>query len=97
MLVENTTFDNNCVNRCLNVTKFGMLTDICEIDKSHDVGSMETILLGNYEFLCYQNVCIYNIARHSVNTISRVLNHISPEREGYQHSDKVCGSCIDIP
>ena len=33
MLVEN-TFYNNCVNFGLNVTKFGMLINIVDIDKS---------------------------------------------------------------
>ena len=37
MLVENTTFYNNVVNFSLNVTKFGMLIDIVEIDKSRDL------------------------------------------------------------
>ena len=32
MLVENTTFYNNFVIYSLNVTKFGMLIDIVEID-----------------------------------------------------------------
>ena len=36
--MENTTFDNNVVNFRLNVTKFGMLIDIVESDKSRDVG-----------------------------------------------------------
>ena len=60
--------------------------------------TMETILVGNYEFLSYQNVCIYKMAWCNANTIARVLNHactcISLERVGLQHSDKVCGVCI---
>ena len=36
MLVENATFYNNVVNFSLNVTKFGMLIDIVEVDKSRD-------------------------------------------------------------
>ena len=55
---------------------------------------METILAGNYEILSYQNVCIYKMAWHSFNIIARVLNHISLEKTGHQHSDKVCGVCI---
>ena len=51
---------------------------------------METILLGNYKFLSYQNVCIYKMGWHSINTIDRVFNHTS----GHQHFDKVCGICI---
>ena len=39
MLVENKTFDNNVVNFSLNVTKFGMLIDIVDIDKTHYFGS----------------------------------------------------------
>ena len=54
----------------------------------------EIILAGNYDFLSYQNVCIYKMAWRSVNTISRVLNHIVLERAGHQHSDEVCGVCI---
>ena len=38
ILVENTTVDNNFVHFSLNVTKFGMLIDMVEIDKSHDFG-----------------------------------------------------------
>ena len=56
--------------------------------------AMETILAGNYEFLSYQNVCIYKMAGHSVNTTARVLNNILLEGAGHQHSDKVCGVCI---
>ena len=41
---------------------------------------METILAGNYELLSYQNVCINKIGKHNVNTLARVLNHISLER-----------------
>ena len=55
---------------------------------------MDTILAGNYEFLSYQNVCIYNMALHRVNTIVRVFNHMSLERAGHQNSDKMCGVCI---
>ena len=36
MLEENTTFYNNVVNFSLNVTTFGMVIDIVEMDKSHD-------------------------------------------------------------
>ena len=32
------TFGNNFVNFILNITKFGMLINIVEIDKSHDIG-----------------------------------------------------------
>ena len=56
--------------------------------------AMETILLGNYEFLNYQNVCIYKLGWRSINTRARVLNCISLERAGHQHSRKVCGMCI---
>ena len=42
MLVENTTFYNTFVNFSLNVTKFGMVIDIVEIDNSLD-------------FCCYGN------------------------------------------
>ena len=34
--------------------------------------TIETILTGNYDFLSYQNVCMYKMAWHSV---SRALNH----------------------
>ena len=57
---------------------------------------METILAGNYEFLCYQNVSIYKTAWRSVNTITRVLNHTSLERAEHQFSDMVCGVYITI-
>ena len=49
---------------------------------------MKTILAGNYELLSYQNVYMYKMALRSVNTIARVLNHISVELAGYQHHDK---------
>ena len=38
MLVENKSFDNSCVSFSLNVTKFGMMIDIVDIDKSRDFG-----------------------------------------------------------
>ena len=53
----------------------------------------ENILAGNYEFPRSQNVCNHKMAWHSINT-ARVLNHISLERAGHRHSDKVCGVCI---
>ena len=56
--------------------------------------AMKTNLGGNYEFLCYQNVCVHTMAGHSVNTTARVLNHISLERAGHQHCDNVCEVCI---
>ena len=56
--------------------------------------AMKTIMVGNYEFVSYQHVCIYKMAWGSVNIIARVLNHISLERAGHQYSDKVCGVCI---
>ena len=46
MLVENTTFDNHFVNFSLNVTKFGIVIDIVEIDKSHDFGCNKNHLRG---------------------------------------------------
>ena len=55
--------------------------------------AMETILVGNYEFFSYQNVCIYKMAWCSINT-AKVLNRILLERAGHQHSAKVCGACI---
>ena len=74
-----------------------MLIDIVEIDNSHDFGCniyMDTNLAGNYEFLSYQNVCIYKRAWCNINTIARVFNHIPLERAGHQHSDKICEGCI---
>ena len=56
--------------------------------------AMETILMGNYVFLSYKNVCIYKMAWRNINTIGRVLNHISLKRAGHRHSDKVCEDCI---
>ena len=53
--------------------------------------AMEIILAGNCEFRSYQNVCIYNMDWCNGNTIARVLNDISLERAGHQHSCKVCG------
>ena len=66
--MENITFDNN-VNLSLNATKVGMVIDIMESDKAYDF-AIETILAGNYEFLSYQNVYIYNMTRHSINTLA---------------------------
>ena len=87
--MENTTFYSN-VNFSLNVTKFSML-----FDTSHVIlVAMETILVGSYEFLSCQNVCIYKLDKRSINTLARVLNCISLERAGHQHSEKVCGVCI---
>ena len=73
----------------MNLTKFGMLIDNIEIDMSHDLGCY-----GNYEFLSYQNVCIYKLSWRSVNTLAIVLNCISLERAGHQHFHIVCGICI---
>ena len=42
--MKNTAFDNNVVIFNLNVTIFGTLIDIVEIDKEHDFGAMETIV-----------------------------------------------------
>ena len=82
MLVESTTFYNNFVNFSPNVTKFDMLIDIGEIDKSHDLCCYGNHFAGNYEFRSYQNMCIYKMAWHSINTIARLLNHILLERAG---------------
>ena len=57
---------------------------------------METILVGNYEFLSNQNLCIYKMTWGRINTIARVLNHILLESAGNQHSDEVCGVCITL-
>ena len=56
--------------------------------------AMDIILAGKYDFLSYQNVCIHKLGWNSVNTLVRVLNHISLERADHQHSSKVCGICI---
>ena len=58
--------------------------------------AMDIMLAVNYDFFSYHNVCIYKLGWCSVNTISRVLNHIhvSLERADHQHSTKVCGVCI---
>ena len=40
------------------------------------------------------HLCMYKMDWRSVNTIARVLNHISLERAGHQHSDKVYGVYI---
>ena len=58
------------------------------------VVAIETILAGNYEFLIYQNVCIYKLGWSSVNTLARVFNCIPLERAGHQQSLEVCGICI---
>ena len=70
--MENTTFDNNVVNFSLNVTKIDMLIDNIEIGMSHDFVCYGNHLAGKYEFLSYQNVCIYKMAWHNVNTIALV-------------------------
>ena len=46
---------------------------------------METNFVGNYEFVSYQNVCIYKIVWRIVNTIATctVLNPILLERAGH--------------
>ena len=72
-----TTFDNNFGNFSLNVTKFGMLSNIVDIDRSHD-------------FCWYRD----HFAGNSINTTTRVLNHISLKRAGHHHSDKVCVVCV---
>ena len=87
MFGENTTVDNNVVNFSLNVTKFGIGIGIVEVDKSYDFGFYG----GNYQFLSYQNVRIYKMTWCSINTIARVLNHISLERACHHYVDKVCG------
>ena len=55
--LKNTTFDYHFINFSLNVIKFGMLIDNVEIDKSHDFGCYETILVRNYEFLT--KMCVF--------------------------------------
>ena len=50
--------------------------------------AMETILVGNYNSFIYQNMCIYKIGWASLYNRQSV-NHISLERAGHQHSDKV--------
>ena len=45
----------------LNVTNCGTLIDTVEIDKSLNFGCYGNNLVGNYEFLIYQNVCIYKL------------------------------------
>ena len=59
-------FGNNFVNFSCNVTKFGMLIDNIEVDMSYDFGCDGNILAGNYEFLIYQNVCIYKLGWCSI-------------------------------
>ena len=56
--------------------------------------AVETILMGNYEFLSYKNMCIYKLGWCSISTLARVLNCISLERVGHQHSNMVYGICI---
>ena len=56
--------------------------------------AMEIILVGYYEILSYQNVCIYKLGWSSVNTLATVLNCISLESAGHQHSTMVCGMSI---
>ena len=41
LLVKNTFFDNNFVNFSPNVTKFAMLIDIVDIDRSRHFGCYE--------------------------------------------------------
>ena len=36
MLLENTTVDNNVVTFSVNITTFGIVVDIVEVDKSYD-------------------------------------------------------------
>ena len=50
---------------------------------------MSNILAGNYEFLIYQNGCLYKMAWCSINTIARMLSHIPLERAGHHHSNMV--------
>ena len=69
-LVKNTTFVNNFINFSLNVTKFGMLVDIVDMDRSHDFGCYGYNFVGNYDFLSYQNVCIYKVDWSSVATLA---------------------------
>ena len=93
--MKNTTFDNNFANFSLNVIKFGMLIDNIESGMSHDFAliAMETILAANYEFLHYQNVCIYKLGCRNGNILASVLHCISLERAGHHHSNKVCRIC----
>ena len=55
--------------------------------------AMDIILAGNYDFLGDQNVCIYKPGWCSVNTLARVLNHITLETADHQHSSKSVG-CV---
>ena len=56
--MENSTFNNNCVNFSLNVTTFRMLIDIVVIDKARDFGGY-----GNYFGVKLQSRII-NIAEY---------------------------------
>jgi len=47
--------------------------------------AMDMILVGNYEFLGYQNVYIYKLAWHNVNTMCAPPYDASIERAGLQH------------
>ena len=94
--MKNTTFDNNFIHFSLNVTKFDMSIHNIELYMSHAFFAMETILAGNYEFLSYQNVCIYKVSWISINTLPRVLHGISLESTGHQYSNKVCRICIAV-
>ena len=95
--MKNTTFDYNFVNCNQNVTKFGVLIDNVGVDKSHEFGcNGNWIVAVNYKYRSYQTVCIYKMGWRSINAIARVLNHISLERAGHQHSDKVGVSSLQV-
>ncbi len=56
--------------------------------------AMDTILAGNYEFLSYQNVCIYKLAWRSVNTMCTPPYDALMESTAHQLSAEVWDICL---
>ena len=68
-----------------------------EIDLSPDFGCYGNQFGGKLWIPFVTKMCVFiNWAGHSVNTQSRVLNHILLEGTGCQHSHKACGNCIAV-
>ena len=93
ILVE-TIFYNNVVTFGLNVTKFVFWLTLLKLTSLLIFVAMETILAGNYEFLIYQNICIYKMAWRSMNITARVLNHKLLARAGHISILIRCGEFV---
>ena len=91
--MENTTFGNTFAHFSLTITTFCILIDIVELDKLYGFGCYGNRFGGKMCHSFVIKMCVL-IKWPGEASIARVLNHISLERAGHQHCNKVCGVCI---